>query len=637
MSQSESSLTPGVVSKILKDGDGDGILSSEEVYVQVLGTKVISSEEKKYRLCISDGVHRTSTVLFRPQSLTLTNPPQNNSIINIGNKRSYVEIIRGRTAWFINSFKVISSPSEQIGSPINFSQSIATPEASCDTERKVSIPNTPVKRPLTDKDDGKLAKRKLNFNSASSLSTHEIRNLNPFTNKYKIVCRVTSKGTLRKWSNSRGEGVVFNVTLQDVSGEILATGFNETAKKLFPILVEGKAFCISGAQIKAVKDRRYNSTGHNYEMGLTEHTVVVPVDDSSSDSLKIPKLQIDITKLSDIADKVSNDVVNVVGIVVSFGSIQEISVSQGARTVLKRDMTLRDNSGECMGGSTVNVTLWDAKTNIDDGKIEVEKKYYCFTNAKVSDWKGKSLSAGSGSTLIFDPDLPQAKLLYQWWNSSQQSVSNNTFNSLSQDSNKSSGSTDKYFCLSEIVDEFKNNVDDGKVGYYVLSAVYITEIKRDKLMFKACETCHKKVSETTKNNTNGDQEISEKVYICRSCNTHSNHFIWRYILNVGLADFSGHNWATVFDLVAFKMFGGMHATDLNNIMENNFNEFNQHIHSCQYNRWWLKIKAKVETWQKATRLKLIVIDCEKVNNKSENERLQSETETLECKYLSLSL
>ncbi|CAB4064863.1 RFA1 [Lepeophtheirus salmonis] len=510
MSQSESSLTPGVVSKILKDGDGDGILSSEEVYVQVLGTKVISSEEKKYRLCISDGVHRTSTVLFRPQSLTLTNPPQNNSIINIGNKRSYVEIIRGRTAWFINSFKVISSPSEQIGSPINFSQSIATPEASCDTERKVSIPNTPVKRPLTDKDDG----------------------------------------TLRKWSNSRGEGVVFNVTLQDVSGEILATGFNETAKKLFPILVEGKAFCISGAQIKAVKDRRYNSTGHNYEMGLTEHTVVVYL------------------WMIHIADKVSNDVVNVVGIVVSFGSIQEISVSQGARTVLKRDMTLRDNSGECNGGSTVNVTLWDAKTNIDDGKIEVEKSIIALRNAKIR------------------------------------------INQVAQPINI-------FACLK--------------------FAVYITEIKRDKLMFKACETCHKKVSETTKNNTNGDQEISEKVYICRSCNTHSNHFIWRYILNVGLADFSGHNWATVFDLVAFKMFGGMHATDLNNIMENNFNEFNQHIHSCQYNRWWLKIKAKVETWQKATRLKLIVIDCEKVNNKSENERLQSETEALECKYLSLSL
>ena len=51
-----------------------------------------------------------------------------------------------------------------------------------------------------------------------------IKYLNPFQNKFRIKARVVKKSQLRSWANSRGEGQVFDVILQDSSGDIRATG-----------------------------------------------------------------------------------------------------------------------------------------------------------------------------------------------------------------------------------------------------------------------------------------------------------------------------------------------------------------------------------------------------------------------------
>ena len=51
----------------------------------------------------------------------------------------------------------------------------------------------------------------------SSRGVIPITGLNPYQNKWTIKARVSSKPAIRTWSNSRGEGRVFNVDLVDSS------------------------------------------------------------------------------------------------------------------------------------------------------------------------------------------------------------------------------------------------------------------------------------------------------------------------------------------------------------------------------------------------------------------------------------
>ncbi|QQP48619.1 Replication protein A subunit [Caligus rogercresseyi] len=133
------------------------------------------------------------------------------------------------------------------------------------------------------------------------------------------------------------------------------------------------------------------------------------------------------------------------------------------------------------------------------------------------------------------------------------------------------------------------------------------------MMFKACENCSKKVSES---NGGSSQDVT---YVCKPCNTHTKNFNWRYVLNVGLADFSGHHWATIFDSVACKLLRDVSAGELHEAMNNDHKRFDQLLQSSKFCRWRLKVRAKVEMWQKETRLKLIVIECDELQQAPENE------------------
>jgi replication factor A1 len=72
--------------------------------------------------------------------------------------------------------------------------------------------------------------------------------LRPFIGHYfycrwTIKARVTAKSDIRRWSNAKGEGTLFNIDLLDSEGgEIRATFFKEACDKFFPILEAGKVF-----------------------------------------------------------------------------------------------------------------------------------------------------------------------------------------------------------------------------------------------------------------------------------------------------------------------------------------------------------------------------------------------------------
>jgi replication factor A1 len=103
-----------------------------------------------------------------------------------------------------------------------------------------------------------------------------IEGLSPYQNNWTIKARVTQKSEIKTWSNQRGEGKLFNVTLMDETGEIRGTGFNLVVDELYPKLEEGKVYYISKARVNLAK-KKFSNLTNDYELSLERNTEVEEV------------------------------------------------------------------------------------------------------------------------------------------------------------------------------------------------------------------------------------------------------------------------------------------------------------------------------------------------------------------------
>ena len=100
-----------------------------------------------------------------------------------------------------------------------------------------------------------------------------IEGLSPYQNNWTIRAKVKQKSDIRNYSNQRGEGKFFSVTLMDQTGEIKATGFNQNVDDFYSKLEEGHTYYISKARVNLAK-KKFNTVNNDYELGLEKSTVV---------------------------------------------------------------------------------------------------------------------------------------------------------------------------------------------------------------------------------------------------------------------------------------------------------------------------------------------------------------------------
>lgn len=105
---------------------------------------------------------------------------------------------------------------------------------------------------------------------------YPIEGLSPYQNNWTIKARVTQKSDVKTWSNARGEGKLFNVTLMDDSGEIRGTGFNLVVDDLYPRLEEGKVYYISKARVNLAK-KKFSNVNNDYELSFERNTEIEEV------------------------------------------------------------------------------------------------------------------------------------------------------------------------------------------------------------------------------------------------------------------------------------------------------------------------------------------------------------------------
>ena len=226
----------------------------------------------KYRLSISDGKHRFSHAVLILENEDDVPPDLAIIRIHVNDDKNSVKNINNKLIFVIGAFTVIQLAEHRVGNPLPLpdnaygNQEQVREEAgpsTPDTSSKAAKPPTlAYKRPLEksptteNKDDkAKQARRNL-FPSKAS---HGIKDLNPYQNKYTIQARVVKKSTVKNWSNSRGEGSVFDFVLKDKSGEIKVTAFNEDQRRYFDMITEGKVYYLSNARIQPVRKPEYNN------------------------------------------------------------------------------------------------------------------------------------------------------------------------------------------------------------------------------------------------------------------------------------------------------------------------------------------------------------------------------------------
>lgn len=103
--------------------------------------------------------------------------------------------------------------------------------------------------------------------------------LTPYQNNWRIKARVVQKSEIRHYSNQRGEGRFFSVTLMDDSGEIKATIWNAMVDELCEKLQEHRVYFVSKARVNLAK-KKFSTVLNDYELSLDRGTEIEEVSSS---------------------------------------------------------------------------------------------------------------------------------------------------------------------------------------------------------------------------------------------------------------------------------------------------------------------------------------------------------------------
>ena len=245
---------------------------------------------------------------------------------------------------------------------------------------------------------------------------HSIASLTPYQNRWRIRARVTLKSNIRTWSNSKGEGKLFNCNLLDDSGEIRLTGFKEQVDKFYDMLELNKVYYISRCTLKTA-NKQYSTLNNDYEMTMNPETVIEPCNDDSD----LPVMTFDFVKLSGLEQCKPQSTADVIGIVKVCNDVSSVIGRQSQKEIMKRDLQIVDQSG-----LAVTLTLWGEEANKFDGQ---GFPVVAVKGARVSDFNGRSLSVSGSSQLIVNPDTKEAHVLRGWFESGGRDQSFSTYQS----------------------------------------------------------------------------------------------------------------------------------------------------------------------------------------------------------------
>jgi replication factor A1 len=422
-----------------------------------------------------------------------------------------------------------------------------------------------------------------------------INMLNPYNNRWTIKARVTNKGQIRTWNNSRGAGKLFSIDLLDEhEGEIRATMFNESADKFHDLLEQDKVYYISKGQVKMANKQYTSHLNSEYELTLNADAEIVLAEDSGN----IKKIKFSFEPIDRISSKPKDSIIDVIGVVTKIGDLSNILSQKTNREIPKRAITLVDESFH-----SIELTLWG---NLAEQHSEVDlsqNAVIAVKGCRVGDYGGRSLSSLAATHLEVNPDRPEAHRLRGWWDSKG---SSSDITELSGQKNAGgSGSQDSKRSFVQMKEEAQL-LHDQAAFFNVTGTLTNLTFNADKLpWYTACPSpqCNKKVSEDSQGN-----------WFCEKCNKAYPNCEPRYILSFLCSDFSDTLRLRAFNEIAQALLGNYSAGQLKELLDNGEESridaiFNQ----CNFQTFNMSVKAKLETVQDQQKVAYSVLRCNPVN------------------------
>ena len=414
--------------------------------------------------------------------------------------------------------------------------------------------------------------------SSAHANIYPIEALSPYSHKWTIKARCTSKGQIKTWHNRNGEGKLFSVNLLDESGEIRATLFNDQCDSWYDIFEEGHVYYISSPCRVQIAKKQFSNVNNDYELTFERDTVVEKAEEQDG----VPQVRFNFTSIADLQTVEKDTTIDVIGILKEVNETSQITSKTTSKPYDKRELTLVDNTGY-----SVRLTVWgNTATNFEVPTESV----VAFKGVKVSDFGGRSLSLLSSGSLTSNPDIDEAHRLKGWYDAQGRNDTFSTHANLSVGITAAGGArVDQSKTVSQVKDE-QLGMNEEKADFFSMRATVIY-IKSDNIAYPSCrsEGCNKKVTE---------EETGQ--WRCEKCQITHEKPEWRYIASVNVSDHTGQLWVTCFDEVG-RILLGRPADDVMDLKENDEKAAGKVIEEANCRMWNFRCKAKMDTYAEQQR------------------------------------
>lgn len=589
---------------MLTKGSLKSIMNNEEVkdpVMQVLGVRKITAmgTNERYRLLISDGQNLNSFAMLATQLNDIVNSGELTEFAIVRIKRHIISNLSDRSKGSKQVMILIDLVVLISGDAVGLK--IGDPKPIVDNSGQVvgNGPSVDTPRPQSNSvqasviDNG--LQRDIDVNNI-----HPINSLSPYQNKWTIRARVVYKAPIRTWSNQRGEGKLFSMDLVDESGEIRATAFSNECDKFFDMIEINKVYFITRGVIKTA-NKKFSNLNNDYELTLSGDTQIFPCYDF--DESQMPALKFNFTQLSKVKDVDVDGILDVIGVCQVTGDLVNLVSKTTRKELKKRDVTIVDQSL-----TSVIITLWDTQAEDFDGSLQ---PVIAIKGSRIREFMGsKSLSLLGSTVMQINPDIEEAHRLRGWYDSLP---SNTEFNSIS--TRTEMGSNAQYLTIKGA--QLAQLGGGDKADYYSMFS-YLIFVKSESALYKACPKpdCQKKVVDR-----------NDGTYRCEKCNDETENFKYRLMLSAQLCDSTGNQWVTFFQETAESILGTTSA-ELGRLMEEAKEEYSDVFQRQMFKLFDIRARAKMETYNNETRLKVSIVNSKPVDYKVASSRLIADIKRL---------